>query len=231
MNLKYNHIAAVILAAGKSERMGLGTPKHLLELCGDTVIRHTVRAFENAETIDSIVVVVGSEQVEELRAALSDFKKVVAVVSGAGARTESARCGFLAIPDATDMVAIHDGARCLVTAQIIDKVVRAAKEHGAATAGTYATDTVKYAEGGEIRKTLPRENLFMAHTPQVFARELYGKALCRAEDLALFTDDNSLVENIGKSVLCVETGRNNLKLTTQDDLLYAEFLLKQRGIK
>lgn len=229
--MKYNHTAAVILAAGKSTRMGMSTPKHMLQICGEAVILHTVRAFEKAKTIDSIVVVSSEEGIGDLREMLSDFKKLTAIVVGGESRTESAKCGFLAISDEADLVAVHDGARCLVTAEVVDKVVLAAMEHGAATAGTYAIDTVKYAEDGKIVTTINRENLFMAHTPQVFDRNLYREALDSIDDISAFTDDNSLVENIGKSVFCVETGRKNIKLTTVDDLLYAEFLIKQRGVK
>lgn len=206
-------------------------PKHMMSVGGDTVIRHTVRAFENAESIDSIAVVCSTEYSAEIKRQLSEFSKVKHIVYGGDNRMESAINGFRAVSEYADMVAIHDGARCLVTAEMIDRVVGCAMEFGCATAGTAVTDTVKYTEDGKILKTVPRENLYLAQTPQVFDKELYMRAISSVDTSAHITDDNSLLEKIGVTVRCVDTGKTNIKLTTKDDLLYAEFLFSERGLK
>ena len=229
--MSYKNVTAIILAAGKSTRMNSQTSKNLLTVGWDTVIRHTVRAFERAESIRWIVVVCSEDQLDEMTRQCDGFSKVCRIVVGGESRTESARRGFEAIPKESDLVAIHDGARCLIAPEIINLVVGEAEIYGAATAGTVAVDTVKYTEDGMSQRSVPRESLFLAHTPQVFYRDLYAEALSATHDLSAFTDDNSLVENIGKRVKCVDTGRLNIKLTTPEDLLFAEFILNKRGGK
>lgn len=211
--------------------MNMELPKHLLSVGGDSVIRHTVRAFERAGSIDSIVIVCAKEQISKLCEQTAEFKKVIAVTEGGESRMESARLGFSLLPDEADMIAIHDGARCLILPEEIDLVVSEAKKNGCATAGAAVVDTVKYTVNGMSSKTVPRDSLFLAHTPQVFDREIYASALGAATDISAFTDDNSLVEAMGVSVKCVDTGRTNIKLTTPEDLSYAEFILSKRGGK
>ncbi len=221
----------MILAAGCGVRMGSDTPKHLMRLCGDTVLRHTVRAFERADSIDSITVVCQPEYIELIKGQMRDFGKVVGVVAGGATRMESARLGFSSIPDIADFVAIHDAARCLVTQDMINAVVAEAVSHGAATAGSPVYDTVKLAEDGDIVSTVPRERLFLAQTPQVFSCSLYEKALSFEDGADSITDDNGLLERMGARIRCVNTGPVNIKITTRPDLEYAEFVLSKRGAK
>lgn len=224
---KEHSTCAVILAAGCGTRMSSPSPKHRLIIADDSVIRHTVRAFDACTVIDDIVVVTRDEEISSISAELVDFKKICAVIPGGESRAESARLGFFAIPDRTTVVAIHDAARCLVTPEMIEAVVLAARGHGAASAGTRPHDTVKLTDGERILSTLNRDELFMAHTPQAFDRALYSGALEGAElDV---TDDNSLLERIGVSPVMVDTGATNIKITTPDDLLFAEFVLSKRS--
>jgi len=223
-------ITAVILAAGCGSRMGAAEPKHRLTVAGDTVLRHTIKAFEACGAIDSVVVVVREDEIQTLKRELSDFNKIHAIVSGGETRAESARRGFSAIPVNSHLVAIHDGARCLVTPEIIEEVVLSAMEFGAATAGVRVYDTVKSTVGEEIVSTIKREELFLAHTPQVFECGLYRKALEASNGSHEATDDNFLLEAIGIRVKAVDTGKTNVKITTPDDLSFAEYVLTKRSL-
>ena len=202
--------------------------KHLLQICGETVISHTVRAFVESGLVDSIIVVTASEDMESVGNELMAFNRPIRLVTGGATRAESAAIGFAAIDDDVSHVAIHDAARCLVTPEIIDSVIGAAIENGAATAGTRVHDTVKRIDGDTITDTVCRDNLYLAHTPQAFSREVYATALARATSLDGITDDNALIEGIGGRIIALDTGSSNIKITTREDLDYAEFVLKKR---
>ncbi len=224
-------LTAVVLAAGEGRRMNSPVKKQNMEILGESVLSRAISAFDSHESVDAVVAVVRREDAPELRETLSRrFKKLVAVVDGGECRQESARLGFLACPDATEYVAIHDAARCLVTPSMIDAVFSAALEHGAASAGRMATDTVKrVTPEGRITETLDRASLFLAATPQIFERSIYNRALIHSADsLHELTDDNMLVERIGVSVAAVDTGAENIKITTAEDIALAEYVLKRR---
>ena len=224
-------LTAVILAAGEGRRMNSPIKKQNMEILGERVLVRAVSAFDSHELVDAVVVVARREESDELRRELfARFGKLVAVVEGGECRQESARLGFLAIPDSTEFVAIHDAARCLVTGEMINDVFSSAVKCGAATAGRMATDTVKrISSDGLIRETLDRASLFLAATPQIFRRDIYEKALSHSADcLHELTDDNMLVERIGVPVATVDTGAGNIKITTAEDILLAEYLLKRR---
>lgn len=227
---KKSFVTAVILAAGSGSRMGGEITKQRIQIGGESILRHTVRAFELAEEIDSIVIVSRADEIawasEELN---SDFSKVKTVISGGKSRAESAYLGFSAVDSHTDFVAIHDGARCLVTPEMINAVVRTAYQTSAASAACKITDTLKkVGEDGYVAHTLSRDGIYSAQTPQVFSYELYDRAT-RGIDLGeIMTDDNMLVEWIGGRVYAVETGRENIKITTPDDIGYAEYILERR---
>ena len=227
-NSKPNHTTAVILSAGEGRRMNALSPKQMIKLCGETVLHRSARAFAEASSIDSIVVVVREEDVPSSKQHLLDIPKIRAIVSGGKTRAESAKCGFLSVPSETAFIAIHDAARCLITPQVIDRVVNSAIENGAATAGTKIHDTVKsVGDNGNIIKTIPRDTLFSAQTPQAFDIEIYSKAI-NLLDISDATDDNFLIEKLGFPVKLLDVGKENIKITTADDLEYAEFLLEKR---
>lgn len=226
--IKKNFVTAIILAAGSGSRMGLEITKQRLCILGESILKRSVEAFSKSDLIDSIVVVCREDEIVWAEQELCGIKKVEKIVCGGKTRAESARLGFLSIPEETDFVAIHDAARCLVTERMIGDVVSAAEKHGAATAATPVVDTIKKAEGGFISETVPRDLLFSVQTPQVFSREIYAMALDVRPDDALVTDDNLLVENIGKRVFLVDTGRQNIKITTAVDIKYAEYILDRR---
>ena len=231
MNKTSEHLTAVSLAAGLGTRMGCAQTKQNIPILGESVLLRSVRAFNACRSVKSIVVVARGEEIAEIEKALDGCSpKLYAVVLGGECRQESAQRGFLSLPDEATHVAIHDAARCLVTPEMIESVYESALLFGAATAGTKAIDTVKkIREDMAVVKTLPRESLFLAGTPQIFERELYGRALRSfSGKLSELTDDNMLIEKLGVAVRCVDTGRENIKITTAEDVSLAEYILETR---
>ncbi len=230
---------AIILASGSSTRMGdsLGgaTSKQFIMLDGVPVIARTILAFDGCECIEEIIVVAREEDFPLYRELqrLYHFKKLVRLVSGGATRQESVRNGFSALSKGIKFVAVHDGARCLITPEAIGAVCSSAYKHGAASAATRAVDSIKLTNGKStfISSSMERSRVWQAQTPQVFRREIYELALTKATEdgtLATATDDNSLVEAIGVSIKLVECGRSNLKLTTPEDLPMALAILRSR---
>ncbi len=223
--------AAVIVAAGSFSRMG-GIPKQRAPLLGRPVIAHTVAAFQQAESIREIVLVVRTEDrsfAEEVCKA-NNFTKVTAITLGGSTRQESVLAGIGCVSEKAAYYAIHDGARPLVSPSVIDTVVEAAKRYGAATAAVRVKDTVKIAdEDGFVRSTPERSALWNVQTPQVFERELYRRAVRFASEKGLdFTDDCQLVEQLGSRVYLVEADYANMKITTPEDICLAEALLRRK---
>ena len=221
------NVTAVILAAGSGSRMQLHTTKQKLIINGVSVLRRTAKAFEFCDDIDSIVIVVRSDEIEFVKSEISDFKKVKKIIVGGACRAESAKLGFLSIDWDSDIVAIHDSARCFIKDEMIKAVIRDAKAYGAATASYRVTDTVKHVDcDGKVVSTLDRNNIYLVQTPQAFKYDLYKKAIeCVDVCDASITDDNMLLEKVGVKVHCTNTGKENVKLTVKEDLDYAEFLL------
>ena len=219
-------VSAVILSAGSGSRMKLNITKQELDIGGETVLRRTVRIFNSSEEISEIVVVVRYDQVDFARGELASFDKVKAIVIGGKNRYDSAKIGFSSISDDSSYVAIHDVARCFVTEDMISRVIADAKKYGAATAASAVTDTLKLV-GDDlcIRATLDRDTVASVQTPQVFDTSLYREALNSVKDSSKITDDNMLLEAIGVKVHCTFTGKSNIKLTTEDDIPYANYLL------
>ena len=222
-------VAAVILAAGCGSRMNTNKTKQTMELLGHTVIWHTVKAFFECESVDSIVLVGREEELGFLESELAMFsKKISAIVKGGDTRRESAEIGFLSVGEEYNFVAIHDGARCLITKEGIDAVIAKAREYGCATAASAVTDTIKaVGADGRILSTLDRSTLMRATTPQIFRRDIYAGALSLAEIFSA-TDDNMLVEAYGAPVYCVDIGDENIKITTMSDYYFAEKILEKR---
>lgn len=225
-----NRTYAVILAAGIGSRMGSDITKQKMLICGKPMIYHTVSTFFECDSIDGIVVVGRADELDFLAETLSDCaSKIHAIVVGGATRFESARAGFYAMPSDAEFVAVHDGARPLITADAIARVVERAAEYGAATEAASIYDTVKTVdEMGRITATVDRNSLVSARTPQVFRADIYAKALEIAGNGENITDDNMMVEAMGVKVYAVVTNTDNPKITTLNDLKYAEFLMKER---
>ena len=224
--------AAIVLAAGASTRMGGEIPKQLIEINGKPVMIHSLLAFEMSDFISEIVLVTPDGCEREYRRIAKSFgiSKLSAVVAGGDTRTKSAMNGFKKLGADVKFVAIHDAARCLVTPEIIDRVCMSAVKYNAATAATRSTDTVKISEKNKfVDHTEDRNHVWLAQTPQVFLCDLYRAASYIAEGSHLsLTDDNALIENVNHKVRLVECGKYNMKITTPEDLIVAEALLKAR---
>ena len=194
------------------------------------MIARTVRAFQNCDAISEIVIVTRENLILPITGLCKDMPKVTAVVAGGKSRQESVHLGLNALSDKVKLAAVHDGARPLVTWQVIDRVVRAANTYGAAAPAIPVKDTIKVVEGRVVKNTPDRASLFAVQTPQVFDFDLLRGALRKAElDGAAVTDDCSAVERMGMAVKIVEGDERNLKVTTPMDLKIAELLLEDES--
>jgi len=227
---------AIIVAAGQGTRAGGrgdgggGQAKQFRELDGVPVIIHTLRRFEQSALIGEVFAVGPAAQSSALLQLLKQYKirKVARVVAGGATRTESEWRGLQAVRSATaEIVAVHDGVRPFVTPHEIDKTVRTAQAHGAAILATSIVDTIKEIERGCVARTLEREGLRRALTPQCFRYELLRRAYETAlsENLTA-TDDSALVERLGIPVAIVEGHPRNIKITRPEDFALAEVLLR-----
>ena len=225
--LKLKYCGAVIVAAGNASRME-GIDKVMAPIGGEPMLVRTVRTFQNCDAIREIVVVTRSDLLVQVMGLCKNFDKVTAVIAGGKDRPESVTNGLNALSSRVKLAAIHDGARPLVTWQVIDRAVRAANTYGAAAPGIPVKDTVKVVTGGVVKSTPDRATLRAIQTPQVFDFDLLRGALKKAKDEgANITDDCSAVENTGFSVKIVEGDERNIKVTTPMDLKIAELLLEE----
>lgn len=225
--LKLKSCGAVIVAAGSASRMG-GIDKVMANLGGEPMILRTVRAFQNCDAITSIVIVTREDLIRPISDLCRDMKKVAAVVAGGSSRQESVHLGLNALPKGMKLAAVHDGARPLISWQVIDRVVRAANTYGAAAPAIPVKDTIKVVQGGLVKETPDRSSLMAVQTPQVFDFDLLRGALKKAEEEgAAVTDDCSAVERTGMKIKIVEGDERNLKVTTPMDLKIAELLLEE----
>ncbi len=224
-----NRCCAIVVAAGSSSRMKCSGSKIWIPLSGVPAIVRTLFAFEQAQTIDCVVVVCracDTQAMERLRIEYS-LSKLCRVVPGADTRQASVACGVAAVPGDCAYLAIHDGARPLIRPELIDRVVLDAHKYGAASLAIPARDTMKRADAeGFVVETLPREQVWSVQTPQVFLRELYESALQAAQ--REYTDDCQLIEQTGGRVHLCEGSPENTKLTTPEDILFAEAVLRGR---
>ena len=218
---------AIIVAAGKSERMGNGTDKAFLSLGNKPVVAWSLLAFERCADIDRIVLVVRKEQQLAAKAVARMFgiSKLAAVVPGGNKRQESVQAG-LAVCDAdTRFVVVHDGARPCITPDVVSEVVKLAKRVGAATVGRRITDTVKRVEKGTaVSGTEDRDKLWVVQTPQAFHFKILANAYKNLGKNDV-TDDCQAVELSGETVRIYENRAPNFKITTVEDLQIASALL------
>jgi len=220
-------VAAIIVAAGPGTRLGAGMPKGFVHLGGVPLFVRSLRAMLAVPAIEQAVVVAPADalaQATELLAGSGPYRLQPRVVAGGAERQDSVRNGLAALFDA-DLVAIHDAARPFVTRDAVEAAIAAAGTHGAAIVAMPATDTVKLVGADRcIESTPPRTGVWLAQTPQVFRTDLIRAAHAqRAGDAA--TDDAALVERLGHRVHVVVGTADNRKITTPDDLAWAEWYL------
>ena len=214
---------AIIVAAGSGSRLTSDTPKQFLEIAGRPLIVHTLERFQDAPSIDSIVLVLPSDHVETFR---SPFEKLCKTIVGGPTRAASVLNGLSVVDDDTELVAVHDGARPFVSVDEIERTVAKAAATGAACLVAPVTDTIKTIRGDEISGTLDRDKLRRALTPQAFRIEVLRRAF-DLEDLGeAVTDECYLVEKLGHPIAFVEGSSRNIKITHAQDLVLAETLLR-----
>ncbi|HJS52597.1 MAG TPA: 2-C-methyl-D-erythritol 4-phosphate cytidylyltransferase [Pyrinomonadaceae bacterium] len=219
---------AIIVAAGSGKRFKSDKPKQFVEIHGKPLIFHTLEKFQAAKSIDSVILVLPEDQIEYFNAIGSRFpiSKLFGVVAGGVTRAESARNGLDAVSVGTEVVAVHDGARPLVTSDEIDATVEKAKTAGAACLVAPVTDTIKSVRGEEIANTLDREKLRRALTPQAFQVDVLRRAFGLGDLSEEVTDECYLVERLGHPIAFVEGSPRNIKITHSDDLIIAGVFLR-----
>jgi len=214
---------AILLCAGRGERLGAGIEKALADLAGRPLFTWSLATLARVEAIASIVVV----GPPALRAAAGAAgARVSAWVAGGETRQASVASGLRALPAEATFVAVHDAARALVSTAVIERTLAGARAHGAAIAAVRLEDTLKRGEG-TIEETVPRAGLWRAQTPQAFRRDWLEAAHARAAAVA--TDDAALVEALGHPVALVEGDPSNFKITTPADLRLAEAWIAAQG--
>lgn len=222
---------ALVAAAGNSSRMGEKINKLLLPLDGTPVLARTLQALELAQTVDAIVVAAREEDILPFSDLCRTYgiRKPVKVVIGGASRAESVLRAALEADEKTQLLAVQDGDRPLVTPELIDAVVCEAARCNAAAPAVPLKDTVKETDGGQVVRTLDRRRLAAVQTPQVFAADLLKAALQNAlQSGRSITDDCSAVEELGKIVYLVEGSEENVKITTPMDLTVAAAILVER---
>jgi len=231
-NYERKFCSGIITAGGSGLRLG-GDPKQFREMDGKPCILYSLLAFQHCKIIDEIIVVVKAGQEDFVKSLCEkyDISKISAVVAGGDTRQASVSKGFSSISKESVLVAIHDAARPLILPEQIDFLLEKANRYGAAAAAKKASDTIKRCDrDGMILETVPRDDLYLVQTPQVFKTDLYRVSLALAEkDGFLVTDDCSLAEHAGFSVKLCELNGPNYKLTTEDDLFAIVSILKERN--
>ncbi|MBR5535190.1 MAG: 2-C-methyl-D-erythritol 4-phosphate cytidylyltransferase [Clostridia bacterium] len=222
---------AIILSAGSSQRMGYN--KMLLEIGSKSVFERTVEVFENCEAIDEIIIAAPKEMIEKYGEIIkkNGYAKITNIVSGGATRQESVRNALAKISEECEYIAVHDGARPLIKAESIAEVARAAIAFGGAVASVLSVDTLKSIdENGMITATVDREATVQVRTPQIFKKEILLAAHEAAKrDGFEGTDECMLVERCSYPIKTVITGRDNVKLTYPEDVLYMTEVLRSRG--
>jgi 2-C-methyl-D-erythritol 4-phosphate cytidylyltransferase len=238
MHLSHSAVGAILVAAGKGSRMGLGYNKVLLPLCGKPVIQWTLEAFAGSGLVDVLVLVISPEDEGAMadichsvrRNFPSEKTPEILTVFGGADRQDSVYNGLCALPQGVDVVLVHDGARPFVDGALIERSIDNARAWGAACAGMPVKDTIKVVdENRVITQTPDRARLWSAQTPQAFRREIVTDSYHKAYREGIRgTDDAGLVEAAGYRVTMFEGSYGNIKLTSAEDLLFAERLLREK---
>lgn len=223
--------AAILLCAGRGERLGMGVEKALVPLGGRPLFTWSLEALEKCAGVDAIAIVGPVRKLKDALAA-SGFapRKILGWTEGGKERQHSVGRGLHLLPEDVTHVAVHDCARALVTPQLVAQVVADAREHGAAIAAVPLEDTLKRVSLGTIEQTVPRAGLWRAQTPQAFRRDWLIEAH-EAAGKTLATDDAGLIEALGKHVHVTPGAPSNLKITTPEDLAFAEAWLQTRAVE
>jgi len=217
---------AIIVAAGSGTRFGSDIPKQFVAIAGKPLLVYTLEKFEACNEIDEIVLVLSADQISNFRSEISKLKKVV---TGGTSRAESVQNGLAAVSEDTQIVAVHDGARPLVSVDEISRTVRKAAETGAACLVAQVSDTIKHVENGEIVRTVDRTKLRRALTPQAFKVEILKRAYEEFGADESATDECYLVEKLDVPISCVGGSSQNIKVTRSEDIRLVEAILSEKA--
>lgn len=226
-------ISVIIPCGGKSTRMG-GVDKLFLKINGLTTIERTILAFSQIEIVKEIIVCCSDTFETKVKDLIkSDINKLLKFAPNGNTRQESVYNGFSIANNSCNFICVHDGARPLISTDTIIKAVSDAKEYGSAVVCVPCKDTVKISDGfGTVRETPSRERLFLTQTPQIFKYEQYEKSITFArKNLLDFTDDSQMFETIGIMPHITIGEYSNIKITTPEDVVIAEQILKQKDLK
>lgn len=225
-------VSVIIAAAGNSTRYGTGNSKQFLLLEGVPVLIKSVQAFEQIDEVKEIIITARKQDFDVIEGLLQQYniKKVKSVVEGGATRQDSIAAAVKKVSEETEIIAVHDGARPLVSKETIIGVIEKAVEKGAAACAVPVKDTIKIIDSsGKIVTTPDRASLRAVQTPQVFDFALYKEAIDKAvSESKQYTDDCQLIESMGHPVYLTDGDYENIKITTPDDLLVAEKFLSER---
>ncbi len=223
------HVTAIIVAGGRGARVGGSVPKQLIEIGGQTVLQRSVAACDHHPAVHALIVVMPAELVASGDVWVGPTRLPCQVVAGGARRQDSVRAGFAAVSLQSDVVIVHDAARPFVSAGVIDRVIAAAADVGAAIPGVPVADTVKRGAAVDgvrtVSTTVPREDLWLAQTPQGFRRAVLARAVADGAGGAEATDEARLVELAGGRVAIVDGDPRNVKITTGDDVTEARRIM------
>jgi len=225
---------AVITAAGKGIRLRKDIKKQYIKINEKPIIYHTIKVFNDSDFIDDIIIVADRDNLQYLKNEIIDrynFSKVTDVVEGGSTRKDSVRNGFNRIQDKESIIIIHDGVRPFIDRKIILKSIEVAEEKGGAVAAIKSSDTIKIVNNTKVEKTLDRKNLRRIQTPQTFRYEVLEKGYSTVTWQGnRITDESYIVESAGFHVYTVEGSETNIKITTEFDLQFAEFLFNRERL-
>ncbi len=220
------NFAVIIVAGGVGKRFGSKEPKQFLLLNKKKMFEWSIIAFKKVKTCKQIILVVPEYKLKEIQ----KYKKIyeIDIVSGGKERYNSVQNGLKYVKNNIDIVAIHDAARPLITENIINEVLKSAIKYDCAISASMARDTIKFSKNGKnILKSIDRNNIWQAQTPQMFKTKILKKVYSKkiSENI---TDDAQLVERLGKKVMLVDGGYENFKVTQPVDFMLAKYILKNR---
>lgn len=230
---KKGAVTVIIAAAGSGTRLG-GVSKPLIKLCGKYAIEYSLDAFSACSDVTRIIICTKKEDIPAYEKIISEknYSKVIGVIEGGSTRQKSVALAFRAALGEmiTDFVAIHDGARPLITTEETERAIADAKKYGCAVCASVSSDTVKRTDArGFVSESVERNNLYLLGTPQIFSFEIYSASLALAEKSGFeATDDSSLAENAGFRIKLTDTSKNNFKITYPGDAALAELILEGR---
>lgn len=228
------NLSVIVVAAGSGSRMQSLEHKQFLKLCDSPMLAVTLQIFENHPSVDEIILVSQKQEMERVQREILvqfEFRKVAHLVPGGACRKDSVMAGLSAVSAKSAFIAIHDGARPLLTPEMFDRVLIEALHKGGAILAVPVTDTLKRTDArGLIGETVSRDRLWAAQTPQVFRAEWLHDAYKKLPDSAVATDDASVISMAGYPVYLAKGSWENLKVTVPDDLLRAEMILEGRRV-